>query len=151
MKKIAIFKEENALCFNFVCHKELRAAELGGDASENGDFQKRKQRLQGTKMFSGALMLYFQIFKRFRSSNFIATLHSKYIFWDSWDNIFNFANLTPQINFCFAQTHPKNPTEKALTCSGNLLHFLCRAGDLCTIWRRKQHKKKHKAKSRSNR
>ena len=28
-------------------HKEFRAAELGGDASENGDFQRRKQRLQG--------------------------------------------------------------------------------------------------------
>ena len=48
MKKIAIFKRENALCFNFVCHKELRAAELGGDASENGDFQRENQRLQGT-------------------------------------------------------------------------------------------------------
>ena len=47
-QKIAIFKRENALCFNFVCHKELRAAELGGDASENGDFQSEKQRLQGT-------------------------------------------------------------------------------------------------------
>ena len=29
-------------------HKEFRAAELGGDASENGDFQSEKQRLQGT-------------------------------------------------------------------------------------------------------
>ena len=28
--------------------KEFRAAELGGDASENGDFQSEKQRLQGT-------------------------------------------------------------------------------------------------------
>ena len=32
-------------------HKEFRAAELGGDASENGDFQIRKQRLQGTNVF----------------------------------------------------------------------------------------------------
>ena len=32
-------------------HKEFRAAELGGDASENGDFQRRKQRLQGTNVF----------------------------------------------------------------------------------------------------
>ena len=31
--------------------------QLGGDASENGDFQSRKQRLQGT-FFSGALILY---------------------------------------------------------------------------------------------
>ena len=34
-------------------HKEFRAAELGGDASENGDFQSEKQRLQGTKFFQG--------------------------------------------------------------------------------------------------
>ena len=32
-------------------HKEFRAAELGGDASENGDFQRGKQRLQGRKNF----------------------------------------------------------------------------------------------------
>ena len=30
-------------------HKEFRAAELGGDASENGDFQRENQRLQGRK------------------------------------------------------------------------------------------------------
>ena len=34
-------------------HKEFRAAELGGDASENGDFQREKQRLQGYKFFQG--------------------------------------------------------------------------------------------------
>ena len=34
-------------------HKEFRAAELGGDASENGDFHKEKQRLQGTIVFRG--------------------------------------------------------------------------------------------------
>ena len=32
-------------------HKEFRAAELGGDASENGDFQRENQRLQGRKNF----------------------------------------------------------------------------------------------------
>ena len=32
-------------------HKEFRAAELGDDASENGDFQIRKQRLEGYKIF----------------------------------------------------------------------------------------------------
>ena len=32
----------------FYLHREFRAAELGGDASENGDFQSEKQRLQGT-------------------------------------------------------------------------------------------------------
>ena len=31
--------------------KEFRAAELGGDASENGDFQREKQRLQGPNVF----------------------------------------------------------------------------------------------------
>ena len=30
-------------------HKELRAAELGDDATENDNFQRRKQRLQGRK------------------------------------------------------------------------------------------------------
>ena len=30
----------------------------------------------------------FKCLKFFRSSHFIATLHSKYIFLDSWDNIF---------------------------------------------------------------
>ena len=39
-------------------HKEFRAAELGGDASENGDFQREKQRLQGYNFFSGALIVY---------------------------------------------------------------------------------------------
>ena len=34
--------------------KEFRAAELGGDASENGGFQREKQRLQGT-IFSRGL------------------------------------------------------------------------------------------------
>ena len=29
----------------------------------------------------------FKFLKCFRSSHFIATLHSKHIFWDSWDNI----------------------------------------------------------------
>ena len=38
-------------------HKEFRAAELGGDASENGDFQRSKQRLEGT-LFSGDFILY---------------------------------------------------------------------------------------------
>ena len=38
-------------------HKEFRAAELGGDASENGDFQRRKQRLQGPN-FLQELSLY---------------------------------------------------------------------------------------------
>ena len=33
------------------------ALKNGGDASENGDFQRRKQRLQGP-FFSGALILY---------------------------------------------------------------------------------------------
>ena len=33
------------------------ALKNGGDASENGDFQRRKQRLQGS-IFSGALILY---------------------------------------------------------------------------------------------
>ena len=32
-------------------HKEFRAAELGGDASENGGFQREKQRLQWYKFF----------------------------------------------------------------------------------------------------
>ena len=41
-------------------HKEFRAAELGGDASENGDFQRRKQRLEGTNIFQE---LSFYIFK----------------------------------------------------------------------------------------
>ena len=31
--------------------------------------------------------------KFFRSSHFIATLHSKHIFWDSWDNIFSVRSL----------------------------------------------------------
>ena len=39
-------------------HKEFRAAELGGDASENGDFQSEKQRLQGVQIFPGAFISY---------------------------------------------------------------------------------------------
>ena len=35
-------------------HKEFRAAELGGDASENGGFQRENQRLQGVQIFPGA-------------------------------------------------------------------------------------------------
>ena len=35
----------------FSLHKEFRAAELGGDASENGDFQSEKQRLHGYNFF----------------------------------------------------------------------------------------------------
>ena len=34
------------------------AAELGGDASENGDFQSEKQRLQGVQIFPGAFISY---------------------------------------------------------------------------------------------
>ena len=33
-------------------HKEFRAAELGDDATENDNFQRGKQRLQGFKNFS---------------------------------------------------------------------------------------------------
>ena len=40
--------------FHFIFRKKWTA---GGDASENGDFQRRKQRLQGT-IFSGAFILY---------------------------------------------------------------------------------------------
>ena len=38
--------------------KEFRAAELGGDASENGDFQREKQRLQGVQFFPGGFISY---------------------------------------------------------------------------------------------
>ena len=31
---------------------------MGGDASENGDFHREKQRLQGTNVFAGAFILY---------------------------------------------------------------------------------------------
>ena len=45
-QKMAIFKEEKAFAgYNFFRNGEI----IGGDASENGDFQKGKQRLQGTK------------------------------------------------------------------------------------------------------
>ena len=39
-------------------HKEFRAAELGDDATENDNFQKRKQRLQGPNFFPGAFISY---------------------------------------------------------------------------------------------
>ena len=32
-------------------HKEFRAAELGDDVTENDNFQRGKQRLQGSKIF----------------------------------------------------------------------------------------------------
>ena len=34
-----------------------RCEQLGGDASGNGDFQRRKQRLQGVQFFSGAFII----------------------------------------------------------------------------------------------
>ena len=39
--------------------------------------------------------------KFFRISHFIATLHSKHIFWDSWDNIFSDFGTHPRITFAF--------------------------------------------------
>ena len=54
-QKMAIFKGGNSVCkgTNVFTNGET----IGGDASENGDFQRRKQRLQGP-FFSGALILY---------------------------------------------------------------------------------------------
>ena len=55
-QKMAIFNDGNSSCrvqmffrsFHFIFRKKWTA---GGDASENGDFQTRKQRLQGTIFF----------------------------------------------------------------------------------------------------
>ena len=57
------------------------ALKNGGDASENGDFQRWKQRLQGT-FFSGALISYFQIlnFKFFKLYIYILKKRFKYLF-----------------------------------------------------------------------
>ena len=48
-QKMAIFRRGNSVCSgpNLFRNGEI----IGGDASENGDFQRRKQRLQGTKGF----------------------------------------------------------------------------------------------------
>ena len=48
-QKMAIFKVGNSVCrcTNFFRNGEI----IGGDASENGDFQRGKQRLQGRKNF----------------------------------------------------------------------------------------------------
>ena len=48
-QKMTIFKEGNSVCRGPKILKD--AAELGGDASENGDFQRENQRLQGYKFF----------------------------------------------------------------------------------------------------
>ena len=55
--RFSLHKEFRDAEIRLYLHKEFRAAELGGDASENGDFQRRKQRLQGP-IFSGAFILY---------------------------------------------------------------------------------------------
>ena len=48
-QKMAIFKGGNSVCRGY---KFFRNGEIiGGDASENGDFQRGKQRLQGRKNF----------------------------------------------------------------------------------------------------
>ena len=54
-QKIAIFKERNSVCrvakifrSHFIYTKNFQ----GGDATESRDFQREKQRLQGSKFFS---------------------------------------------------------------------------------------------------
>ena len=39
-------------------HKEFRAAALGDDATENDNFQRKTQRLQGPKILPGAFISY---------------------------------------------------------------------------------------------
>ena len=53
--KIAIFKVEKWICYGAKILRELRCFNItaGGDATENEDFQIRKQRLQGN-IFSDA-------------------------------------------------------------------------------------------------
>ena len=50
LKKMAVFIKENALR-PVENHDMESQKQLGGDASENGDFQRGKQRLQGRKNF----------------------------------------------------------------------------------------------------
>ena len=58
MKKMAIFIRENALR-PLENHDMESWKQLGGDASENGDFQSGKQHLQGTNVFQ-ELLFYIQ-------------------------------------------------------------------------------------------
>ena len=64
-QKMAIFKEGNSVCrvqkifrSHFIYTKNFQ----GGDATENRDFQREKQRLQGTKFFSDLILSKERIF-----------------------------------------------------------------------------------------
>ena len=48
-QKMAIFKGGNSVCMGTIFFRNGEI--IGGDASENGDFQRGKQRLQGRKNF----------------------------------------------------------------------------------------------------
>ena len=60
-QKMAIFKERNSVCRvqkHFRSHFIYTKNFQGGDATENRDFQREKQRLQGSKIFSDAFSVF---------------------------------------------------------------------------------------------
>ena len=97
-QKIAIFKVGNSVC-RCPFFQEL-SLKSGGRCDRKWQFwiSKRETAFAGTQKFKMSFLfnyrfwnfkfLNFKFLKYFRSSHFIATLHSTHIFWDSWDNIF---------------------------------------------------------------